>query len=531
MDTLLSLVTGKRAKNSTWDAIQAWYAASAKNDAHKDGTHRFVPTRLLDVSEHHTPSAFENLKLITDTSKCYGGYATLSHRWGSCQHFCTSTANLESHCRGVRPGTLPKTFQDAITVTRIMGVKYLWIDAICIVQDDLQDWKHESLMMAEVYGNAAFNIAAHSAGSDEAGFLSDILFQKKRKRLWGEETTRPKITDFETLVDHSPLSSRGWVFQERILSPRILHFVNDILFWEDGRGVWAQDGSHTDCSGWRSIWKKHRIQSDWYRLMEIYSTLNLTYEKDRLHAVEGLVGQLQEWTGANYCAGMWLDSIYQGLLWRPGKTLTSSSRGAHNTLFPSWSWASCSGPILFPDKLANLVPVASGIRFTTSLDNQDTNPTKSPELTQGCLVMRAHIKCMAGLTAKFDNACETSFVLLGSLPSWSIYPPGQAKFGRRIGWLTLDEGNEPPDFSNLWCALIAIRIPMYDAVSGCMQCETDSDHLKFHIEPTSVRFLCCLILSATDVKERRFRRVGIGKFYETSWFATKDSDVAVITLE
>lgn len=186
-------------------------------------------------------------------------YAALSHRWGQRDQkqplevtfAATRCDNLKkiTDPKGVEDKDLPKTFQDAVTVTRKLGVRYLWIDSLCILQstgkkdDDEEhkkDWKRESLLMEEVFSSAYFTIAASCAEHRFNGFL------KKRKQTDFVTMTAGDgaqfymcqvIDDFDHDVEQGELNKRGWVLQERALSRRTLHFTETQTYWECGQGI------------------------------------------------------------------------------------------------------------------------------------------------------------------------------------------------------------------------------------------------------------------------------------------------------
>ncbi|RYP18202.1 hypothetical protein DL765_004059 [Monosporascus sp. GIB2] len=264
--------------------------------------------------------------------------------------------------------TLPKTFQDAVIVTRYLGFRYLWIDAICILQDSAQDWLEEAPTMATVYRNSACTIAAHTSKGETDGFLA-ATFASPEPTLriinGGHEYRVALASNFRDQVLKSFLSRRGWVFQERTLSRRIIHFVQNHLFFEDDRGVKASDvrggkGNPLVYSFWQDpkidIKEVFSTPADWYRMVERYSTCLLTFDSDRLPAIEG-IAQYAKAQGicAAYLFGLWRESLHQGLLWLEISTVPETlSQGSS---LPSWSWARWKGEIKFPDYLSGFEPL------------------------------------------------------------------------------------------------------------------------------------------------------------------------------
>lgn len=180
-----------------------------------------------------------------DREESEGGYIVLSHCWGTPtdeekRRFCTTRENYRNRLEGFGCGDLPMTFQDAVQVTRKLDKEYLWIDSLCIIQGDEEDWKTEAGCMEKVFASAYCTIAASSATSCKDGFLERntnsqyIQVQDiSGRRLY----VCDDIDDFSNDVDAGPLNQRAWVLQERVLSRRTIHFSATQTYWECGEGV------------------------------------------------------------------------------------------------------------------------------------------------------------------------------------------------------------------------------------------------------------------------------------------------------
>ena len=206
-----------------------------------------LPSRLIDVGDKS--SGDPSLLITAETSKNLVGakYLTLSHCWGDIKIKTLEKANLEDMKKAIVMSSLPQTFQDAIRVTRELGKPYLWIDSLCIIQDDKEDWFQESSRMGDIYSNSYCTISATGAEDGSMGLFLDrkpppvpksSLYisantdgQVDRKY---EHTEAPNHDTkmWEREVDSAPLNQRAWVFQERFLSHRNLMFGRDCLFWE-----------------------------------------------------------------------------------------------------------------------------------------------------------------------------------------------------------------------------------------------------------------------------------------------------------
>jgi heterokaryon incompatibility protein (HET) len=195
-----------------------------------------MPTRLIYMGR-------SELRLETSHSSSVR-YAALSHRWGDGPPFCTLDSNLDELCREIPFELLPRNFQDAIRVTRSLGLSYLWIDSLCIIQKNEEDWNREAARMGDVFSNAYCTIAASSATSSVQGFLSRPHQLPLFATLPGPGSARFHVSecleDFHRDVETAPLNTRGWVFQERALSRRTLHFTSNQVYWECGNGVHSE---------------------------------------------------------------------------------------------------------------------------------------------------------------------------------------------------------------------------------------------------------------------------------------------------
>jgi hypothetical protein len=149
--------------------------------------------------------------------------------------------NIETLAKAVDFRRLPRTFQDAIKAARGLSVRYLWIDSLCIIQDDQEDWKREATRMQQVFSNANYVIAASSAGSSAEGFLETRREERPFVTLRsssGAITYICKFIDnFGKEMEEAPLNKRGWVLQERALARRSIHFTSNQVYLECGDGV------------------------------------------------------------------------------------------------------------------------------------------------------------------------------------------------------------------------------------------------------------------------------------------------------
>jgi hypothetical protein len=200
----------------------------------------FLPTRVLDVSERDCVAV--HLVCMARDHGTAGRYLALSHRWGSSsthELFCTLKDNIEEYKRRILDASLSYAFQYAVQITRSLGIRYLWIDSFCIIQDDLDDWNHESRLMEQVFSSAYATIAATDASGTHDGFLQPRSGRQNVAMKRGDDFyyVCEAIDEFHQDVDNADLNNRGWVLQERALSRRTIHFTKRQTYWECGEDV------------------------------------------------------------------------------------------------------------------------------------------------------------------------------------------------------------------------------------------------------------------------------------------------------
>ncbi|KAH6848123.1 heterokaryon incompatibility protein-domain-containing protein [Chaetomium sp. MPI-CAGE-AT-0009] len=185
-----------------------------------------LPSRLVHVPSDYPSS--QSIRLhVTPKGGQLGQYVALSYCWGGPQKFSLKHGNLDSlQQQATHVSALPRTLQDAIAVTYHLGFEYLWIDALCIIQDSPDDKRHEISQMQHIYANAAVTIAAATASSVEQGFLTPgtaASFSEPNNPHphHGTLTLTPTHTPSTALF---PINTRGWTYQEALLSPRLLTF-------------------------------------------------------------------------------------------------------------------------------------------------------------------------------------------------------------------------------------------------------------------------------------------------------------------
>ena len=326
---------------------------------------------------------------------------------------------MERLKRGVVVLTLPQIFRDAIQVACHLGVHYLWIDGLCIQQgeDYRSDWARESQEMDQIYSNAFFNI---SATLSEDG--TESLFQRRSWRSLVPSRVQidmdGQLEQYYVLdgdiwkneVDEAPLSRRGWVFQERILAQRVIHFGPSQIGWECKelealemfpRGIPLMSGLSTmrksDIFG-----DLHPTTQDsgrdlenfvgvWQELVSAYSTCALSKEDDKLIAFLGIAKKFMQSRTDTYIAGMWEKTLMYDLAWnRPTWDIEDYPLSRTSSRAPSWSWASVDGEITFPTTIGGVQNhFVSDVQLLATSDENTPAVRRSKVQARGlCLPLR-----------------------------------------------------------------------------------------------------------------------------------------------
>ena len=366
-----------------------------------------LPTRLIKIEGNRERKSIH----LVDTSRAHLSpaetqYAALSYRWGDRPFLSTTRANLEAYMLEIPFSDLPQGFKDVVDICLKLGIRYLWIDAICIIQADSDDWALESTKMHTIYANSWLTIALPRTESPYNGFLKQpqdpsrpiiqlsygfdpltgaegsLFIQRLQYKGKLDYTVSNPYLASEDNVDASPWNDRGWTLQERLLSTRILYVgVNEML----GLGHiccrrsmdWGRE-AHPDIvpPRYKSLerlrirppfntlpttpgtlftqppTRSHALYRDWYTLIEDYSCRKLTKpDEDKLAAISG-IARLNAHVLGPYIAGLWINDIAIGLMWqspsiaRPGAS-PQPLRPSLSYRAPSWAWSANDGEVEF----------------------------------------------------------------------------------------------------------------------------------------------------------------------------------------
>lgn len=325
-----------------------------------------LPTRLLEVVSG--PGGRSLLRLCEGRSlQPYTRYVTLSHCWGKEAMISLLGSNIDQFTISIPLSSLSRTFREAIEFTQKLGIGYLWIDALCIIQDSQEDWSHEALLMSSVYSNSYLNIAATSSENGNGG-----LFVAQNPLLANPCTIEANWDGLSSgsyvcydgstrrrRIDGGPLNKRAWVLQERLLAPRVVHFAYDQVWWEclhvracesfpEGIREERDEIFKDAATAMRRIsgLGRETLNQNWLSVVERYTECGLTKKEDKLVAIAGVakvVQALSKLPAEDYLAGLWKEDLVRDLLWH----VTSTGARPPGYQAPSWSWASVEGAVMF----------------------------------------------------------------------------------------------------------------------------------------------------------------------------------------
>jgi hypothetical protein len=347
-----------------------------------------LPTRVLDVGFADK----KNIRLLTSKG-LQKPWIALSHCWGNSVPVVATKDTIGTLEQGIAFSDLPLSFQDAVTITRRLGHQYLWIDSLCIIQDSLEDWAHESGLMGYVYRNAFLTISTSSSPSSTHGIFRTAnqgrgrhmakVFCQAPKAARGEEVYFRSIM-YPNRSREFHLRDRAWVLQESLLSPRVLSYCSNQIFWSCRTARISERDPATVTANDPSFYKQYYSEtfpsSDikrflfsksppiassnvfsvkfrapsletlsedetrqlidyWYLIVEQYIPRSLTYSTDRLPAISGIAKTIAAATNYTYIAGLWREDLLRSLCWQIGIGRTRARRPSQY-IAPSWSWAS-----------------------------------------------------------------------------------------------------------------------------------------------------------------------------------------------
>ncbi|KAK2770049.1 het domain protein [Colletotrichum kahawae] len=412
-------------------------------------TEGFLPTRLIDLRANHAVRLVHVNRLDKQEERLR--YATLSHCWGSPEvagPLKTTKERAEAFGKGISEGMLPKTFRDAIRVTRSLGIPFLWIDSLCIIQDDPDKWQREASRMKHVYSGSVLTISASCGRDSSSGFLPEddveieginpipgleqdvtvkasplitnnehlghFSFDYRNHRVGRQQGVMVRLqTDPTTRqLEEAHLSTRGWACQEEILSRRILHCLDSEIVWKCERLCHTQSGRTTE--ELRAISRagmiKPTLVEDWCYWIQDYTTRDFTISSDRMPAFSGIAELFQDLLHQKILLGVRRESLSKDLSW----IRLGPEKGPADTGAPSWSWLSCNAPVYLDYwKLPNdeINPQACTVPINCSVDW--TGPAMTSPIQKTLFRIRGPVMQMALRIAPESLTCNPPYFLVG----------------------------------------------------------------------------------------------------------------------
>ncbi|KAM5517208.1 het domain-containing protein [Fusarium oxysporum f. sp. phaseoli] len=386
---------------SSFDRVKSWIKTC--KDTHtictegEASSNPQLPKRVIDIG----PDTNDGIHIFVHddaTQQITEPYIALSHCWGKTQHLISTRATLDQWKQNIPFNRFAKTFQDAVVISRELGIRYVWIDSLCIVQDDKQDWEIEAAKMASIYNGAELVLAATGSADGSGGCLfqrepfvtvSGTFPEGKPFEIYGRKVAKHAVFGWNTDPNGSkgssnpivgttvsevydyPLMTRAWCFQERLLATRILHYTKSEMIFDCLSSMECECGAlekHEDDplvparriikTGHKFITgtKSYRGSSTnpaaplkgeikefiehhelWRDLIVQYSQKNITKRTDGLPAVAGLATEWFNKLTGRYLAGLWEKDILNDLRWMPDE---KDSGEEPEYISPSWSWLS-----------------------------------------------------------------------------------------------------------------------------------------------------------------------------------------------
>ncbi|KAI1130738.1 heterokaryon incompatibility protein-domain-containing protein [Nemania abortiva] len=292
-------------------------------------------------------------------------YAALSYCWGSSQIADTSTvkANIAKRERPFPITDLRKTIQDAIALVRRIGLHFIWVDSTCIIQDSKEDWENEAMLMAEVYSNAYFTLCSVLAEHADTALIRPRDAWAYPTELCNLASRRLSIVSLtlEELKQLAAYSTRAWTLQEERLSPRILYWTPQQMYWScatrtatesspsQRKRLTIGEAPDTTQAFLQASFEGINLHLYWKDIVEDYTKRSLTNTEDRFPALSGLAAKYQ-FGGNIYLAGLWQQTIAEDLAWRVEISVPQNRLEERARDIPSWSWASL--PTCTPIKMS-----------------------------------------------------------------------------------------------------------------------------------------------------------------------------------
>lgn len=415
---------------------------------------RSHPIRLIDV---------DTISLVEMEDFENVSWVALSYVWGTTP-FQTLTKDTLAECKeagALSASWVPNTIADAIQVTKGLGERYLWVDSLCIIQDSEADKAKFVPYMDVIYGCACVTIidaSGQSAFGGLPGVRPNTRFQAEEpfelNGIWLMQSHR-KVGGDNEIFGESKWFTRGWTFQEAILSPRWLVFTSEQVYWECRQGTWREDACWElprnreknqtvihepafDNGAFQDLWNLSSIQKvdkTYQTLVHSFVRRNLTHESDGLEAFSGILRAITELSGIDFIWGLPKMFLGVALTWpcvrdqlRQRTALcradVTDGDGTEKSYFPSWSWVGWVGQVYFEEVFGYLDGEHAGLEFY-HLDSVGTNRVLTmrhiPQNTKFRLYGNEYSKPFQGANPSWRGV-TTATIQLSDVPKGLLEP-------------------------------------------------------------------------------------------------------------
>lgn len=382
-------VSGGIAKDPASDRAVARYQGwlrecQATHEKCQQSAFKGLPKRVLDL---RNPDICGNVRLRkTNKDDIFDRYMALSYCWEGERPLLTLQENVHHHLQRISWESLPSSYRDAVWLCRKLGIDYLWIDSLCIVQDDTTEWDHQTGITGDIYHNAKVVLVAASSSKPS----DSILRRRYREIPWyaslQEQQQKPVTVQayqirkhrYDDAAEETLITTRAWCYQERLMARRCLVFGAEETTFE------CRVGCHCECTklvtaNKFSMRSRHKSQlmpdrlyvpllqgssphlstedayQYWRDAVFLYSTKQLSVPTDRLAAFTALTRTIQAATDDEYYAGLWKADLIHQMIWLPCNSGWPFAPSFPNVNFeayvaPTWSWASYPGGVMYGDK-------------------------------------------------------------------------------------------------------------------------------------------------------------------------------------
>ncbi|KAF2435334.1 HET-domain-containing protein [Tothia fuscella] len=471
-----------------------------------------LPKRVIDVGGNGNGS--QPIKVL-GTRGMRAKYTAMTHCWGNAaakSPIVSVQSNIARRCHAIEWDELPRSFQDAVIVTREVGIRFLWIDSLCIVQDDHSEWLQESVKMGTIYEQAELTIAAsHACDSHQGLFfprsepppvveLPSFLGSDHLTRVYA---TTVRDTKEDLYPEHGALNQRAWATQEWLLARRMVFYTKAQMIWSCKTVTQRETGEKCFNTARNPKWKI---------IVEHYSDRKLTMPTDKLIALEGVRTEFEKRTGNTYLFGIWKQSLPDELLW----AVCEKSDQRVPLDLPSWTWATVSVGVRFlpMHRARNLCHYIRPGSDNAIIMKSWIRPI---EVTQGWLYA-PHSNRKDVQSHGFQSFLRIqSEMELSNIKNITSLADRLYNNGELTGWAVFDCPSLPKPAS-----------PVYGlTLMGTMSRKDECSHLTTYIRSKKLRVYWLLLVQQLT-EESNYIRVGVGKVFSKTWLV--DATIEEITI-